>query len=152
MIALCAHLCHSRTCLICCPGHNLLSGTARHIKARGSSRTGSFVPSIVDAYTRTTQHMMNKWCYNSSEITHRAMAWTSLAPDRKPSNSMVKALLHKRQRSGSQRKYCVVVLNLTTAANEERIDGRRKRKKIKKERKKDDKSRNKEKTIRKEGN
>ena len=80
--------------------------------------------------------MMNKWCYNSSEITHRAMAWTSLAPDRKPSNSMVKALLHKRQRSGFQRKYCVVVLNLTTPADEERKDGRRKRKKIKKELKK----------------
>jgi len=49
---------------------------------------------------------------------------------------MVKALLHKRQRSGFQRKYCVVVLNLTTPADEERKDGRRKRKKIKKELKK----------------
>jgi hypothetical protein len=61
------------------------------------------------------------------------MAWTSLAPDRKPSNAMVKALFHKRQRSGSQRKYCVAVLNLTTAADEERKGGRRKRKRIKKE-------------------
>jgi hypothetical protein len=45
---------------------------------------------------------------------------------------MVKTPVHKKQRSGSQRKYCVVVLNLTTAADEYRKDERKKRKKIKK--------------------